>query len=378
MALFALNRREALSKLMGVPPRAGARKGASKVTSETALRQSAVWACLRLRADLMSTLPLDVYRKVQIGPDLIRVDVPKPPVLISPGGDQWDYIPWMWATQFDLDRCGNTVGLISEVDGAGRPARIDLQDISKVTIFRKKGDTEPRYRINSVEYTADKVWHERQFTVAGMDAGLSPVMYAAWMLSEHLSIQDFVLDWYSNGGVPKARLRNSKRKVDPKEATIMKDRFKATMTHGDLFVTGFDWEYDMMQAQQVGMEWLENKKAGVPEISRYFGCPADLIDGAVSGSSVTYASIGQRNLQFLIMNMEPAIVRRETTFSNRLLARPRYVKLNSDALLRMDPETRQKVVSSKLSGTGHAALARTARFEACEPVFADVVTRWPT
>ena len=41
------------------------------------------------------------------------------------------------------------------------------------------------------EYTADKVWHERQFPVPGLPVGLSPLIYAAWSIGEYLSEQQF-------------------------------------------------------------------------------------------------------------------------------------------------------------------------------------------
>lgn len=58
-----------------IPQRSEGRRGAAVVTSETALRHSAVWACLRLRANLVSTMPLDLYRRV----NGVQIEVPKPP-----------------------------------------------------------------------------------------------------------------------------------------------------------------------------------------------------------------------------------------------------------------------------------------------------------
>lgn len=346
MALYRRQTRAAGESLIhGVPvPTRGSGAKTPPVTNDSALRHDAVWACLTLRAGLMSSFPINVFRDVEG----IPVEVKKPPVLVLPGGERWPLTAWMWASQFDLDRCGNAIGLITELDGAGRPARIDLQEISKCVVWRKKGDTEPRYRIDNVDYPASKVWHERQYAPAGCDVGLSPVALSAWLLSEQESIHEFVAGWYGNGGIPKAALKNKARRVEPKEATTVKDRFKATMTHGDLFVTGSDWEYDMMQAQTVGNEWLEARRASVPQIANYYGCPAEMINGVVSGQSVTYASMTNRNLQFLITKLGPVIKGRETSFSNSLLAKPRYAKMNTSALLRMDDETREKIIKSKL------------------------------
>jgi phage portal protein BeeE len=59
------------------------------------------------------------------------------------------------------------------------------------------------------------------------------------------------------------------------------------------------------------MEWIDGKRYGVSDIARFFGCPGDLIDAAVSTGSITYANMTQRNLQFLIMHLGPAVYRRE-------------------------------------------------------------------
>ena len=102
---------------------------------------------------------------------------------------------------------------------------------------------------------------------------------------------------------------------------------------------GKDYEYDMVQANVAGTEWIEGRRFGLADIARFFQCPADLIDAAVSApGTLTYASISQRNLQFLIMQLGPAVIRRQNKLSN-LLPAPRYVKINTKALLQLDPET---------------------------------------
>lgn len=318
--------------------------GTVAVTEQTALRHSAVWACLRLRANLISSFPLDTFREVA----KLQVEVPKPPVLVEPGGAEWDYTDWMYASQVDMDRAGNTIGLITQKNALGLPARIELAPISACRVVQRKGEAQARYRIDGTEYTRDQVWHERQYVVAGLPVGLSPIAYAAWTLSESLSAQQFALEWFAGGGVPKARLKNVRKTVPGPEAQAIKQRFRSTVEHGDLFVHGADWEYDMIQAQQVGMEWLESRRYGLADVARFFDCPADLIDAAISApGTLTYASITQRNLQLLIMHLGPAVQRREKNLS-KLMPRPRFAKMNTDALLRMDPETRARVMAEKI------------------------------
>ncbi|MCX4752900.1 phage portal protein [Kitasatospora purpeofusca] len=325
-----------------IPRRPDAVRGTARVTNETALRHSAVWACLRLRANMISTMPVDLYRKV----DGIQVEVTKPPVLVTPGGDKVDMQEWLYSSQFDLDRAGNCFGLITAKDGLGFPARIDLVPLGEVTVKGSGGEI-TTYRIGSTEYEPAEIWHERQYTVAGFPLGLSPVAYAAWSIAEYLSIQDFALDWFGTGGMPAAMLKNTAKAISPQQAAEVKSRFKAATANRDLFVAGADWEYRMIQAEQAGSAWVDAKQFGIADVARFFDCPGDLIDAAVGGTSLTYANISQRNLQFLIMNLGPAVVRREAALS-RLSSRPRFVKLNTDALLRMDPATRSQTIRTQI------------------------------
>jgi HK97 family phage portal protein len=287
-------------------------------------------------------MPVDLFRRVGGVP----VEVPKPPVLVTPGGERVDMQEWLYSTQFDLDRAGNCFGLITAKDGFGFPARIDLVPMAEVSVIVRKGLLD-KYRIGGTEYDPAEVWHERQYTVAGLPVGLSPVAYAAWSIGEYLSIQEFALDWFGNGAVPAAHLKNTAKTISPPQAEETKRRFKASVGNGDVFVTGSDWEYTMLQAEQAGAEWIEAKKFGVGDIARFFDCPGDLIDAAVSTGHITYASVTQRNLQFLIMHLGPAVVRRENAL-NRLTPRPRFVKLNTDALLRMDPQSRAATLKTQI------------------------------
>jgi HK97 family phage portal protein len=320
------------------------------VTNDTALRNAAVWACLRLRADLMSSFPIDVYRYV----NGIQVEVPKPPVLVSPGGSEVGIREWVYSTEFDLDRAGNCFGIITErtgvigPDGRGLPGRVDLVELGSVSV-RGSGSTITRFVINGKEYEPWEVWHERQYTVAGMPLGLSPVAYAAWTIEETLSAQQFARDWFAGGAVPLAELKNTAKTIDQAQARVARENFRAAVDSSGLFVHGQDWEYKPIQSVASQSAFLEARQYGASDIARFFGVPGDLIDVAVSGSSITYASISQRNLQFLIMHLGPAVGRREDAFSRKLVSGPRFVKLNTDALLRMDPEARARTIGARIT-----------------------------
>lgn len=319
--------------------------GGVTVTQDTALRHSGVWAALRLRANLVSSLPVDVFRRV----GGVQVETPKPPLLVEPGGPDWLWPEWMWATQFDLDRYGNTFGIVVERDGLGMPRRVELVPAGMVTV-RGNGPTITKYRVGPEEYDPPEVWHERQYRVAGSPIGLCPVAYAAWSIGGYLSAQKFTLDFFGSGAMPAGVLRNTQVQVPGQDQiTEAKAKFKAATANRDIFVTGRDWEWTASAAPEAANAFIEAQQWGTVEVARYFDVPADLIDAAVSGQSVTYANITQRNVQLLVMSLGPAIGRREAALT-RALPQPRYVKLNSDALLRMDPQTRDQVLIAKVAG----------------------------
>ena len=327
-----------------ITPRGGTRVGAVAVTPDSALRHSAVWACLRLRANLISTMPVDAFRLV----DGIQVDVPKPPILINPGGERVDILEWLFSTQMDLDRAGNTIGIVTARNGLGLPARIDLQPIAACTVIEHR-DKPLEYRINGKLYPIDAIWHERQYTVPGLSVGLSPVAYAAWSIGQYQSAQQFALEWYGSGGIAKAHLKNTAvGEVGSDVATLAKLRYKTAVEGNDLFVSGKDWELNPIQSEAVGREWLDAQQFGIGDVARFFDCPGDLVDAAVATGHVTYASVTQRNLQFLIMHLGPAVIRREAALS-RLLPRPRFVKLGTSALLRMDDAMRANVFQARIA-----------------------------
>jgi len=312
-------------------------KGTRTVSRERALHNSATWACLRLRADLISTMPVDVFRRV----NGVQVEQVKPPVMVTPGGKEVRWMQHMYSSQWDLDSVGNSVGVITAVDGLGKPARVELANMDEVS-FIGKGSTITKVKIGQTTYDYSQIWHEKQFTVSGLAIGLSPIAYAAWGLSSALGAMEFAAEWFSNSTVPGGHLKNTAKVLKRAEAAKVKESFKASVSAGDVWVSGNDWTYDMLSAKASEAQFLETQQASLLDICRYLGVPGDMIDAAPSGTSVTYANITQRNLQLLIMNIGPAISRREEAISAGWLPPARYIKLNTSALLRMDIASRYK------------------------------------
>jgi HK97 family phage portal protein len=331
VSLF-FNRTAGLSAEQIMAQRTGARGGRNvRVSREQALRISTVWACLRLRADLESTMPIDVFRRI----NGVQVEQVKPPVLVTPGGSEVSIVEHLYSSRIDLDSVGNAVGIIHARDGGGRPSVIQLADTDRVQLRQAKSG-ERTWKIDGKTYTPAEVWHERQYTASGCPLGLSPIAYAARTLDNSLSAMDFASEWFGNNATPGQHLRNKAKKLNPRESDIVAERYRSKVRNGDVFVTGSDWELNLISAKASEAAFLEQQGATHLDVCRFLGVPGDMVDVSANGSSITYANVTQRNMQLLIINLGPALARREDHYSRLLLPAPRYMKFNPAALLRMD------------------------------------------
>lgn len=301
----------------------------------------------------MSTFPLSVYRRVG-GYD---IETPVPNVFMFPGGPRVSWGQWVYMTQVDLDRTGNCFGLISQRDSLGLPARIDLVPATDVAVVMHGGQM-VGYRIKGEVFDPVDVWHETQYRIAGLEVGLSPVAYASWSLGIYASLDNFIVEFLDNATTPSVVMKNTQRTLNDVQSKEMKDKWRATVQNGDALIIGADWEFSPFQAEQTGLNWLQAKQFEQEDIARFFNVPHDLLDISSSGTSgsnkMTYANIGQRNLQFLMFNLQPAIQRREEAWTNGLLpsggARTnRYVKLDTKALLRLDPTAQAGLFASQIA-----------------------------
>jgi HK97 family phage portal protein len=319
--------------------------GSVMVSEQTALRSSAVWAALRLRANLISSMPVDAYRKLNLPSGPVQVEVALPNVVWSSGGIDIDWAEAIYATQVDLDRSGNALGVITDRNALGLPSRIELVGLNDWSIR----PTRPSAQVpdlGPIEYVVagrvvepENIWHERQYVVPGLPVGLSPVAYAAYSIGGFLSAQNFALDWFGNSAMPAVVLHNTERAIPPEVAEEAKSRYQRSTTPGGVFVVGNDWELKPINAAAVQDQYVELMKFGIPDIARFFDVPADLIDGSIPGSSITYANIAQRFTHLNVVNIGPAVTRRERALS-RLAAGKSFIKLNRDAMLAMDPASR--------------------------------------
>lgn len=337
--------------ITGLPilnPRTGRNTAMVPRAASAALRQSVIWASMSLRAATESLMPVDNFRRV----NGVAVEVSASPFFRAPSGfaegHDDTFGDWMYAGRMALDGHGNNFGEIVARDAMGFPSRIQLVPPEDVRC-RVSHYQIVEYRFGGTVMDPRKVWHERQNLIAGVPVGLSPFFYAALTIDTGQAGREFAADWFGNKAVPAAHLKNTEVAIpDDTKAAAIKDRFNSTIAAGDVFVTGKDWTYSPLQAKAAESGLLEAMNWNAVELVRFFNVMPEMVAVAVeSGASLQYSNITQANLQFLVRHMSRAIKSREDALT-AITPSPRYVKLNRNAFLAMDPLARAQLMETKI------------------------------
>jgi len=309
------------------------------VTPDTALRLSTWWACVNLLADLVSTLRLGTYRDA----DGRRLEVAAPPLLMSPS-TQVSLVQWLRQIMVSMLTRGNAWGLVTGIDGWGRPSGIEIIDPDFVSFTRKTplGPVEFYVLGQRLDrYPLGPLWHLPAFVIPSWPIGLSPVSYAAQSIGLGLAAEQFGADWFGNGGHPTALLK-SDQPVDGDQADTAKTRWRQALAEdGGIAVLGSGLDYKSVQIAPEESQFLETTKANVATIARYFRIPPEMVGGE-AGNSLTYANVEQRSLDFLTYTLQPWLVKLEEALT-ALTSAPTCVRFDVDELLRVDAKTRAEI-----------------------------------
>ena len=319
------------------------------VDADTALRHSAVFACVDLIASMLSTLPLDEFRGT--GPD--KQELPKPTMFDSPDGEL-ELNAWLYQVVESMLR-GNAYGLILTRDRDGWPARIQMVDPGCVQVSRRgeplgrwqfKLEGKPIRRYDWLSGEGD-LWHTPAYLRAGTIIGMSPIEKAAMDIGIGLAAKQFGGQWFRDSATPAAVLTNDKPS-NKTAATLLKERWmNALLGNREPVVLADGWKYQAIQVTAEESQFLATMRASVADVARFYRVPVSEINGVVEGDSDTYANQEQRALGLLTYTLAPWMVRLERSLSG-LRPRGRYVKLNTGAFLRTDLMTRYKAHDSAI------------------------------
>lgn len=295
-----------------------------------ALKLAPVFAATSWIADSVATLPLKAYRRGSDGvAQRVQVSVIEDPSALGTRVD------WLTRAMTSLLLRGNAFGYVTARDSRGFPTLVEWLNPTTVRIQGGK------YYVNEMEAPDGDIFHIPAYSMPGKALGLSPIQAFAQTIDTGLYAELVANDYFKNAGTPAQHLKNTERTLDPAQAAEIKDRFKASVSTGDAFVTGRDWDLTTLGVTAADAAFLATMQANATTIAAIFRVPPEKI-GGTSGSSLTYNTVEQQSIDFLTHSLRPWLVRLEAAFDRHLLPRGVFCKFNADAIIRPDTLTRMQ------------------------------------
>lgn len=308
--------------------------GGVAVDEQSSMQLLTVYGSVRLITDSIATLPLDVYRRT--GEDA-KVEVAKPTWLQQPTTNL-DFTSWVSQVLSSLLLHGNAyvVVLRNEV---GTIVELLPLDPSKVRVTRDRGRLS--YMVNGQRIDAEML-HLKGLMLPGSDVGLSPVEYARQSIGLGLAAVKFGTGYFEGeGNMPGVIEMPGSAQSETLKGIA--NQWRQRRREGGrglpgVLQEGATWKPTGVTNEQA--QFLATRKFTSAEIAgqMFMIDPSELGIG-IEGSSLTYANLEQRNTRFVRVTLLPWIVRLEKALSD-LLAQPRYVKFNINALMRGDLSSR--------------------------------------
>jgi HK97 family phage portal protein len=345
------------------------------ITQDNSLRLSTAYACTRLLADTVSTLPIDSF----IRRDGVRTPYrPRPIWLDQPDPDL--------ATSRDEHFTQVMVSLLLDGNAFVRVVRDPLGQVIALIVLDPKRVEVRRNRDFQIEYylrDSDKVLaksevlHITEMRKPGALRGSSRIDELKEVFGLSAALDEFASRFFGQGSqttgvieVPGALSREQARDlVDSFEEGhkgLSRSHRPGVLFGGAKFnKTGVDPNEAQM---------LESRKMQVEEIARAFRVPLHMLSTAIPGA-MSYASVEQNAIQFATYTIRPYLSRIEAAYST-LLPQGVFVRFNMDGILRGDIQTRFSAYSTGTQA-GFLSVNDIHRLEDMSPVEGGDVYRVP-
>jgi HK97 family phage portal protein len=321
------------------------------VTLANALTVSDAYACVRVLADSISSLPLHVYRRteqgrVPAGDNSRAVQLLQRP---SPGSTGVDLISHVMTTLALHGEC--FIGKFRS--GDGEIAQLVL--ISPGSIQVELRGQRIVYLLDTIkgrtEHGPEDILHIKGMSSDGL-RGLSPITQCRTALGLSSSLQQSAKVFTEQGSRPSGVLTVPSTTNYDALTRIRETwayRHAGVAKQHQVAVVSGDVKFTPVALSADDSQFLQQRELSAREIARIFRVPAWVID-APTGDSLTYANVAEQNRALATHSLRPWATRIERAISNDADLCPggTYVQFDFDGLLRASPEARAQQYTAAL------------------------------
>jgi HK97 family phage portal protein len=308
---------------------------------DEALGLPALYSGVSLIANSIASLPLKIYTRANSNGRPLRYHGPSLFDMPSVDGTLFD---WLFTCMTSLLLQGNAWGYITGRDGYGYPTGIEWippDDVSCVDDeMQPWNPLRTRIYVYGRLMDRSELFHVKAFSLAGRTEGISPLRAFALTILAGIEAQRYGTSWYQAGGFPPGTFQNSEIEIDADQAEEIRAMLTSTIQRRQPLVYGRDWDYKPVTVPPSEAQFIDAMQMNATQIASILHLPPDRIGGK-RGDSLTYSTVEQGALQ-VIEALRPWLVRLETAFFDVIPAN-RYIRFDSDALLKTDLKTRTEI-----------------------------------
>lgn len=322
----------------------GETKSGAVVTPSTAMKVAAVYACVRIIAGAVATIPLHIKRRVDAR---TRED--------ADDTDLWQLIrrkPNGWQKPHQFRRFlqtsillrGNAYAL--KVVSRGRviellpldPDRVETKqraDLSIVHEYRRKDG-------GVTTFSQKEVFHLFGLSLDGI-RGVTPITYARETIGLSLSLEEHGATTFKNGARTAGVLEHPQTLKGEAETNLKAslDQYRAGgVNEGKFLILEEGMKFASMAMTSQDAQWIESRKFTRSDIAMFFGVPPHMI-GDTEKSTSWGSGIEQQSLGFVTYTLEDHLTMWEEGITSDLApSTDLYARFNRAALVRGDIKTR--------------------------------------
>jgi HK97 family phage portal protein len=311
------------------------------VTPETAMTNSAIYACVRILSETIASLPLKVYKKGPNGSRMVLPDHPLNTILGQSPNDTNTACELREYLVANLALRGNAYAEILS-DGAGgigglyplnsRYMNVDTTERGKLVFdYHEPG----RSRV----YTPSQLWRTVGLSGDGV-TGVSPIQLAREGIGLTMAMENYASSMFSHGATPPGVLEFP-GKLQNTQVDSLRSQFAdaAGKRRPLILESGMSYKSVGMSAEDA--QFIESRKFQVAEVARWYRVPLHML---AELDRSTFSNIEHQSIEFVVHTIRPWLVRLEQSIWRDLLDRKEQRKLfvshAVEGLLRGDTKAR--------------------------------------
>jgi len=320
------------------------------VNKETALKVSALYACLKIRSETVASFPFQIYKTDKDGNESVYYDHPLYSIIHSEPNENQSAFVYKQTKMIHLDTYGNAYSRIRRDRRTGEVISLDIIHPSECKPVQVKGKTWYKLKDQDTLVNSSEILHWMNFSYDGY-TGVDPITAQKQTLHTSLSASAYGNNYFVNGshigGVLESDSKPPPDKREEATNNLIKEFNRRHSGVGNAGSTPVLWNGVKFKKTGDNIKdsmLLDVIEMGVPEIARAYRIPLALIKEN-NGS----AAIKQEQTMLQLSHaMLPTARQIEEECNRKLLTSDEkstvFHRLNMDVLLRADTEAQAAIL----------------------------------